>query len=76
MLNILIEENVVINYFKEYLEAEDIQEDNINFEDVNNYLMFMWYDFFDNIDTIEEREATEEEIERIIYENFNVNTEE
>ena len=76
MLNILIEENVVINDFKEYLEAEDIQEDNINFEDVNNYLMFMWYDFFDNIDTIEEREATEEEIERIIYENFNVNTEE
>ena len=76
MLNVLIEENVVINDFKEYLEAEDIQEDNINFEDVNNYLMFMWYDFFDNIGTVEEREAVEEEIERIIYENFNINTEE
>lgn len=76
MLNVLIEENVVINDFKEYLEAENIQEDNINFEDVNNYLMFMWYDFFDNIDTVEEREAAEEEIERIIYENFNVNMEE
>ena len=75
MLNVLIEENVVINDFKEHLEAEDIQEDNINFEDVNNYLMFMWYDFFDNIDTVEEREAVEEEIERIIYENFNINTE-
>lgn len=76
MLNVLVEENVVINDFKEYLEAEDIQEDNINFEDVNDYLMFMWYDFFDNIDTVEEREAVEEEIERIIYENFNINTEE
>ena len=76
MLNVLIEENVVINDFKEYLEAEDIQENNINFEDVNNYLMFMWYDFFDNIDTVEEREVVEEEIERIIYENFNINTEE
>ena len=76
MLNVWIEENVVINDFKEYLEAEDIQENNINFEDVNNYLMFMWYDFFDNIDTVEEREVVEEEIERIIYENFNINTEE
>lgn len=76
MLNVLIEENVVINNFKDYLQAEDIDINNINFQDVNDYLMFMWYDFFDNIDTVEEREAAEEEIERIIYENFNVNVEE
>ena len=76
MLNVLIEENVVINDFKDYLQAEDIDINNINFQDVNDYLMFMWYDFFDNIDTVEEREAAEEEIERVIYENFNVNVEE
>lgn len=76
MLNMLIEENVVINDFKEYLEAEDIQEDNINFKDVNDYLMLMYFDFFDNIDTVEEREAVEEHIENIIYSNFNINMEE
>lgn len=76
MLNVLIEENVVINDFKEYLEAEDIREDNINFEDVNNYLMLMYFNFFDNVDTVEEREAVEEHIENIIYSNFNINTEE
>lgn len=74
MLNVLIEENVVINDFKEYLKAEDISADEIYFQNVNDYLMFMWYDFFDNIDTVEEREEAEEEIERIIYKNFNVET--
>lgn len=76
MLNVLIEENVIINDFKKYLEAEDIQEYNINFEDVNDYLMLMYFDFFDNTDTVEEREAIEEYIENIIYKNFNINTEE
>ena len=41
MLNVLVEENVVINDFKEYLEAEDIQEDNINFDPLDNMELFV-----------------------------------
>lgn len=76
MLNVLIEENVIVNDFSEYLRAEDINADEICFQDVNDYLMLMYFDFFDNIDTVEEREAAEEEIENIIYKNFNINMEE
>ena len=75
MLNILISEVEIIENFKEYLKGEDIDENNIFFEDVNDYLMLMYFDFFDNIDTVEEREAVEEHIENIIYSNFNINTE-
>lgn len=76
MLNILISEVEIIENFKEYLKGEDIDENNISFEDVNDYLMLMYFDFFDNVDTVEEREAVEEHIENTIYSNFNINTEE
>lgn len=76
MLNILISEAEIIENFREYLKCEDIDENNISFEDVNDYLMLMYFDFFDNIDTVEEREAVEEHIENIIYSNFNINMEE
>lgn len=66
----------VIEDFTEYLKVEDININNISFEDVNDYLSLMYFDIFDNVDTIEDREAAEEEIEQIIYENFNVNMEE
>lgn len=76
MCNYLITVSEVIDDFADFLEAHDIDKNNISFHDVNDYLMYMYFDIFDNIEEEEDREAVEEEIENIIYNNFNINVEE
>ena len=66
-----IKENEIIEDFRNYLKCEDLDEDYIYFQDVNEYLMYMYYEIFDNIDA-EERENVEEYIEQVIYKNFEI----
>ena len=67
-----VDEKVVINDFKNYLEEYDIKEAEISFQNVNDYLSSMYFDIFDNIESIEDMQLIEEEIENIIYNNFKV----
>ena len=67
-----VDEKVVINDFKNYLEEYDIKEAEISFQDVNDYLSSMYFDIFDNIESIEDMQLIEERIENIIYHNFQV----
>lgn len=67
-----ISEKDVINDFKEYLNDYGIKETQITYEDVNDYLMGIYFDIFDNVESIEDAELIQDEIEKIIYENFNV----
>lgn len=67
-----VDEKVVINDFKNYLEEYDIKEAEISFQNVNDYLSSMYFDIFDNIESIEDMQLIEEEIENIIYNNFQV----
>lgn len=80
MLNYLIEENEVINDFQNFLEEYEIDKNNINYENVNNYLQSCYFDVFDTIDSFEIdaciiKDEMLEEIENIIYNNFKINME-
>ena len=67
-----VDEKVVINDFKNYLEEYDIKDAEISFQDVNDYLSSMYFDIFDNVESIEDMQLIEERIENIIYNNFQV----
>lgn len=67
-----IKEIEVINEFRDYLDDYGIKETQITFEDVNDFLAGIYFDIFDNVESIEDLQLIETEIENIIYKNFNV----
>lgn len=72
-----ITENDIIQDFQEWCFAKRINyKKPIYFEEVNNYIMYCYYDAFDNIGNIEDIEPIQEAIEQVIYNNFNIDTEE
>jgi hypothetical protein len=63
-------EEIIIN-FKEYLEETGTKENEITFEDVNDYITGLHFDIVDEYGSID-AVLVEEDIEKVIYENFNI----
>ena len=65
-------EKDLINNFKEFLEEYGIKENEITYEDLETYITSLHYDLIDEYENIEDIALIEEDIERIIYENFKI----
>lgn len=73
MLNYLIEETKTVNAFIEFLNNNNIESDEIMQEDIDTFLMLYYWDIFDGSESIEEIESVNDEITRILHENFTIN---
>jgi len=62
--------NEVIKNFNEYLIENEIQEITVN--DVNNYISSLYYDILDDAESFDDIELIENDIEQVIYNNFDV----
>lgn len=76
--NYKITENDIITDFNDYLEAEMIERDVINYSNVNDYIMGCYYNIFDSLNSIDNidfcilQDELLAAIEYIIYDNFNI----
>lgn len=83
LLNYNISENDIIEDFKEYCFDNRINyKYSINYKNVNDYIMYCYYEIFDNLDNYPNgvdsmilKDEILSLIEIIIYDNFNINTE-
>ena len=73
MLNSLIEEQKVVNAFNKYLKERKIKIDEIIAQDVDDFNISYYWEIFDESDSIEEIEETQDKIAEIIYKNFKIN---
>ena len=62
--------NEVIKNFNEYLIENEIQEITVN--DINNYILSLHYDILDDAENFNDIELIENDIEQVIYNNFDV----
>lgn len=78
-----ISENDIIEDFKEYCFANRINyKYPISYQNVNDYIMYCYYEIFDNLDNYSNgidsmilKDEILSLIEIIIYDNFNIDTE-
>jgi len=87
ILNMLAEynitENEIIGDFKEYCFSNRINyKYSISYQNVNDYIMYCYYEIFDNLDNYSNgvdsmilKDEILSLIEIIIYDNFNIDTE-
>ena len=59
-----------IESFKEYLEGELIEESEVTYKNISNYLACMHFDIIDEVESIEDKLYIEEIIEKILRERF------
>jgi hypothetical protein len=60
----------IINDFKLFINENEIQEITVN--DVNNYIMSLHYDIINEADSFNDIELIENDIEQVIYNNFDI----
>ena len=60
----------MLNAFEEFLQNNDIEK--INKNTIEDFITSMYYDLFDNLDSIEEIEATENNIRKKLYSIYNI----
>ena len=60
----------MLNAFKEFLKNNDIEK--INKNTIEDFITSMYYDLFDNLDSIEEIAATENNIRKKLYSIYNI----
>ena len=60
----------MLNAFKEFLQNNDIEK--INKNTIEDFITSMYYDLFDNLDSIEEIAATENDIRKKLYSIYNI----
>lgn len=78
-----ISENDIIGDFKEYCFSNRINyKYSISYQNVNDYIMYCYYEIFDNLDNYSNgvdsmilKDEILSLIEIIIYDNFNIDTE-
>lgn len=67
-----MEEKEIIKNFNIYLEEYGIKQNEITFEDVNDYMQSIHFDIVNEAENFGDIEIIENEIEKIIYENFKI----
>ena len=60
----------MLNSFKEFLEDNNITT--ITKSAIEDFITSMYYDLFDNLDSIEEIAATENDIRKKLYSIYNI----
>jgi hypothetical protein len=62
----------IMQDFKLYLNENEIEINNITQDDISNYISSLHYDILDDVENFEDVELIENDIEQVIYNNFDI----
>ena len=60
----------MLNSFKDFLQDNNIEK--INKNTIEDFITSMYYDLFDNLDSIEEISSVENDIRKKLYSIYNI----